>query len=235
MAKKWWFLVVLIIVLAAIIFFIALNHKTVKKLPAGLVVVAPGLEVAAGTFPGAYAESGDEGTGVSAESDVAYGNCWQCPSDGEIIMLSELGIDWDSLSDVLVGNITNCTNKTELIQADCPSNEAVAVCGNGICDPSEFSESCPQDCPVTTESTTEEFEANNIQEQQDNEPEAGAASSGPTHNACTIDDRCVVLVGEGSDECSATNPCDQVEQVETSPPQASGLIYDMLKKLLGLP
>ncbi|MFH1802672.1 MAG: hypothetical protein ABH864_04435 [archaeon] len=185
MEKKWWILIILVIGIVAV--FIAIGQVSkpkIQRIQGGVVITTPG-----DMFPGqAGSESAgsEDFDGGDADPSGEFSDdldpvplpeeheCWQCPLDGTIISLDDLGISFEDLTDAMISNVTNCTNKTQLVPVDCPvecndlmdndgdllfdypsdpgcaseTDDSEDDCGNGVCEDEESVDSCPGDCVV---------------------------------------------------------------------------------------
>ena len=165
MEKKWWYLVVTCLILAAAVFFTAdfLSKENIQIIQGRVVISGPGEYQFPSSGDGDVGES-DDGQDAFVEEEPASGttesaplsnlSCWECSFGGFI-----LNVHIENLTDQIVQESTNCTNVTQLVEMDCPTSTAEQTCGNGICESSETSESCSQDCVVVSGEITDSEES----------------------------------------------------------------------------
>lgn len=198
----------------------------------------------------------DLGTMPALETTTAP--CWRCPIDKVLLNLPNLGTTYEQLTDAMVSNWTNCLNKTLLVPASCtltnvttnqtvPNNATNSTCGNGICENGENSVNCAQDCTSAGDgssgggSDSGGGESAGNSEGNTNTNTVQNTFAGASYTTCTIDKKCVLVRGEGSSVCSSDVDCINFDgsingnHVQFSPPEYSSILYDVLRRLFGLP
>ncbi|MFH1289961.1 MAG: hypothetical protein ABIH92_00985 [Nanoarchaeota archaeon] len=227
MGKKWWLLILIVVIIAGFVMVKNFTGRTVIDSGDGGIVVFPGDPSGGDTTD----DSDDQTDGEQSDPVLdPSADCWQCPEDGIIINLAELGITWDELTDEFVDNETNCTNKSELVQVDCPvecndevdndedglidypsdlgciseADDSEENCGNGICEEIEDEMSCSADCEVAESPSGDDY----------SDESDGGDSGDESGDSGGEDDGSEDEVGAYSDEgfyyvCSIENLCVQ--------------------------
>ncbi len=175
-----------------------------------------------------------------------FESCRLCNLDGFIYNPGETGIPWEDITDLDLLNKTNCTNVSMFVPIPCPEGVNNSTCGNGICDAGENSINCPQDCTNASNTVTPDGETPQISIGSGaNEPNSNIDESflekilegEDFYRGCTIDGKCVTLIGEGESICSKDNDCNNFEGLQTKPrlgPMEKSDILNLILKLFGL-
>jgi len=253
MEKKWWFLVGIFLIMAVAIFSTAmfLDKKPVKRLQGGVIIMPgdfrnpdnSGINSDAPTIEGDNSQPFEDSlNGINGTSGLT---CWECSLGGKII-----NVQVEDLNNLMVQNLTNCTNVSQLIQIECSffnnqTNQTNnVICGDGICSGNEAVESCPQDCPryFSPEETKDKINGQG-------EKEIGVTEKAKEKPAIefyydlTFDNKCVRLrkvTGKEIDRCDPENPTVQlsghVTGVEPSlSPMKRSFFGCIFGKMFGLP
>jgi hypothetical protein len=257
MEKKWWYLVFVFLMLAVAVFVAAvfLNEEPVQTLQGGVVIMSPGQQFP--TNPSTGGETGEFGSeaGGIEESQIAGEGiiypegviCLECPLGGTI-----LNVRFGDLTDELVQNMTNCTNVTQLMPIDCPTNVTNQTCGNGVCESYETVESCPADCAALSPTTEEKSSEEDVEEEiveREIEESSGEEElfGGEYHSVCTTKtssqpSQCVFIKGPGENQCTADNDCigftGHIPGMSQRPqfnPVTDSLLEKFIKLMFGLP